>query len=148
MCYASVEQAMSLIPVEPSPSPVLNTLDFISDENLVERETLNGGSSFGGYPSLLDRDLSYDIRDSMRVHCGYVALLISSVFICFISFITPILKRVILFFTPFRFVKGRRPGQGTGFDIDESDLSAMENCFGVVVASAIFGNILLHLMWN
>ncbi|KAF3335085.1 hypothetical protein FCM35_KLT21689 [Carex littledalei] len=108
VCYASVEQAMSLIPVEPSASPVLNTLDFISDENLVERETLNGGSSFGGYPSLLDRDLSYDIRDSMRVHCG--------------------------------FVKGRRPGQGTGFDIDESDLSAMENCFGVVVASAIFGN--------
>ncbi|XP_078168168.1 tRNA (met) cytidine acetyltransferase, putative (DUF616) [Carex rostrata] len=108
VCYASVEQAMSLIPVEPSPSPVLNTLDFISDDNLVERETLNGGSSFGGYPSLLDRDLSYDIRDSMRVHCG--------------------------------FVKGRRPGQGTGFDIDESDLSAMENCFGVVVASAIFGN--------
>lgn len=97
VCYASVEQAMSLIPVEPSPSPVLNTLDFISDENLVERETLNGGSSFGGYPSLLDRDLSYDIRDSMRVHCGYVALLISSVFICFISFIAPILKRVILF---------------------------------------------------
>lgn len=44
-------------------------------------------------------------------------------------------------------MKGRRPGQGTGFDIDESDLSAMENCFGVVVASAIFGNILLHLMW-
>lgn len=97
VCYASVEQAMSLIPVEPSASPVLNTLDFISDENLVERGTLNGGSSFGGYPSLLDRDLSYDIRDSMRVHCGYVALLLSSVFICLISFIAPILKRVILF---------------------------------------------------
>jgi Protein of unknown function (DUF616) len=47
------------------------------------------------------------------------------------------------FFTTFRFVKGRRPGQGTGFEIDESDLSAMENCYGMVVASAIFGIILL-----
>jgi Protein of unknown function (DUF616) len=69
---------MSLIPIEPSPSPVLKNLDFISDENLVERGTLNTGSSFGGYPSLLDRDLSYDIRDSMRIHCGYVALLCGS----------------------------------------------------------------------
>ncbi|KAJ4749679.1 transmembrane protein (DUF616) [Rhynchospora pubera] len=108
VCYVSVEQAMSIIPVKPSLSPVLKNLEFISDENLVERGLPSGGSSFGGYPSLLERDLSYDIRDSMRIHCG--------------------------------FVKGRKPGLGTGFDIDESDLSAMESCSGIVVASAIFGN--------
>jgi len=38
-----------------------------------------------------------------------------------------------------RFVQGKRPGQNTGFDMDEIDLEAMEQCHGVVVASAIFG---------
>ncbi|KAJ6801720.1 uncharacterized protein M6B38_195760 [Iris pallida] len=38
------------------------------------------------------------------------------------------------------FVKGKKPGQGTGFDIDAADLHEMEQCRGVVVASAIFGN--------
>jgi Protein of unknown function (DUF616) len=86
---------MSLIP-EPSPSPVLKNLDFISDENLVERGTLNTGSSFGGYPSLLDRDLSYDIRESMRIHCGYVSVLCGSILFSF-SFIVPTLKAVVSF---------------------------------------------------
>lgn len=88
---------MSLIPAEPSPSPVLQNLDFVSDENLVERGTLNTGSSFGGYPSLLDRDLSYDIRDSMRIHCGYVASLLSSILFIFSLFIASVLKSVVLF---------------------------------------------------
>lgn len=38
-----------------------------------------------------------------------------------------------------RFVKGNRPGQQTGFDIDKVDLLEMEQCHGIVVASAIFG---------
>lgn len=38
-----------------------------------------------------------------------------------------------------RFVKGKKPGQGTGFDIDDADLLEMEQCHGIVVASAIFG---------
>ncbi|KAJ6935522.1 hypothetical protein NC652_010515 [Populus alba x Populus x berolinensis] len=37
------------------------------------------------------------------------------------------------------FVQGKRPGQNTGFDMDEIDLEAMDQCHGVVVASAIFG---------
>ncbi|XP_012091609.1 uncharacterized protein LOC105649546 isoform X2 [Jatropha curcas] len=37
------------------------------------------------------------------------------------------------------FVRGKKPGQNTGFDMDETDLAAMEQCNGVVVASAIFG---------
>lgn len=35
-------------------------------------------------------------------------------------------------------------GRGTGFDVDDSDLLEMENCRGVVVASAIFGTGHLH----
>lgn len=37
------------------------------------------------------------------------------------------------------FVKGEKPGHGTGFDINDFDLLEMESCQGVVVASAIFG---------
>lgn len=37
-----------------------------------------------------------------------------------------------------RFIRGK-PGHQTGFDIDDSDLLEMEQCHGVVVASAIFG---------
>lgn len=38
------------------------------------------------------------------------------------------------------FVKGQKPGRRTGFDIDDADLAEMEQCNGIVVASAIFGN--------
>lgn len=41
--------------------------------------------------------------------------------------------------TPIRFVRGIKPGRNTGFDIDEADLLEMEQCNGVIVASAIFG---------
>ena len=37
------------------------------------------------------------------------------------------------------FVKGNKPGHGTGFDMDDAGLLEMERCHGVVVASAIFG---------
>ncbi|KAH1083566.1 hypothetical protein J1N35_023327 [Gossypium stocksii] len=37
------------------------------------------------------------------------------------------------------FVKGTKLGHGTGFDINDNDLLEMEQCHGVVVASAIFG---------
>lgn len=40
-----------------------------------------------------------------------------------------------------RFAKGKKPGLGTGFDIDEADLLEMEKCHNVVVASAIFGKV-------
>lgn len=38
-----------------------------------------------------------------------------------------------------RFVRGIKPGRNTGFDLDDSDLLEMDQCQGVVVASAIFG---------
>ncbi|KAL4334621.1 hypothetical protein GQ457_07G029040 [Hibiscus cannabinus] len=106
VCYLSVEEAVALMPKVPSFSPVLKNLTYIYEENL-NKVTEFGGSDFGGYPTLRQRDDSYDIRESMNVHCG--------------------------------FVKGSKPGHGTGFDIDDDDLLEMEQCHGVVVASAIFG---------
>uniref|UniRef100_A0A7C9AP82 TOD1/MUCI70 glycosyltransferase-like domain-containing protein n=1 Tax=Opuntia streptacantha TaxID=393608 RepID=A0A7C9AP82_OPUST len=105
VCYLDQEQAMTLMPDAPSYSPVYN-LSYVHEENPSKTEF--GGSEFGGYPSLKQRDDSYDIRESMHVHCG--------------------------------FVKSPKPGRGTGFDIDDADFADMEQCNGVVVASAIFGN--------
>ncbi|XP_062181550.1 probable hexosyltransferase MUCI70 isoform X2 [Phragmites australis] len=107
VCYLPVEQALAVRPSEPSASPVLQSLNYLFEENLIFKES-NGGSLFGGYPSLEERDKSYNIKDSMTVRCG--------------------------------FVRGKMPGLNTGFDIDEADLSEMQQCQRTVVASAIFGN--------
>ncbi|KAL5150491.1 hypothetical protein HKD37_13G037128 [Glycine soja] len=107
VCYLPVEEAIGLMPALPSPSPVLGNLTYVYEENL-SRDGEFGGSDFGGYPTLKQRNDSFDIRESMSVHCG--------------------------------FVRGIKPGRNTGFDIDEADHFEMEQCNGVVVASAIFGN--------
>nr|XP_018680121.1 PREDICTED: uncharacterized protein LOC103981108 isoform X2 [Musa acuminata subsp. malaccensis] len=39
-------------------------------DNLIASES-NGGSVFGGYPSLLQRNESFNIKESMMVHCGF-----------------------------------------------------------------------------
>lgn len=45
-----------------------------------------------------------------------------------------------MFYTIFiSFVRGKKPGQGTGFDIKDDNLLEMEQCHDLVVASAIFG---------
>ncbi|ESR65092.1 hypothetical protein CICLE_v10007828mg [Citrus x clementina] len=107
VCYVPVEQAIASMPSSPSESPVLQNLTYIHDENPVKTET-HGGSDFGGYPSLKQRNGSYEIKESMTVHCG--------------------------------FVKGSRPGRQSGFDLDEFDLTELEQFHDVIVASAIFGN--------
>ncbi|KAI4374118.1 hypothetical protein MLD38_012153 [Melastoma candidum] len=106
VCYLPVEEAIARMPKFPSPSPVLKNLTYVYEEKL-SRDGEFGGSDFGGYPTLKQRNDSYDIKESMSVHCG--------------------------------FVRGK-PGRQTGFDIDDADLLEMEQCNGVVVASAIFGN--------
>lgn len=107
VCYAPMDLAMAYMPALPSVSPILKNLYYVSEENTQVNDS-NGGSVFGGHPSLQQRDESFDIRESMTVHCG--------------------------------FANGKRPGQGTQFAIDGADLLEMEQCHGVVVASAIFGN--------
>jgi hypothetical protein len=44
-------------------------LTYVVDENPVKTES-HGGSDFGGYPSLKQRNDSFDLRESMTVHCG------------------------------------------------------------------------------
>ncbi|KAF9610825.1 hypothetical protein IFM89_025191 [Coptis chinensis] len=107
VCYIPVEQAIARMPGIPSPSPVLRNLTYVHDENPVRTEPF-GGSDFGGYPSLKQRNDSFDVKESMNVHCG--------------------------------FVRGIKPGIQSGFDIDDVDLLEMEQCQGIVVATAIFGN--------
>ncbi|KAG2626197.1 probable hexosyltransferase MUCI70 [Panicum virgatum] len=107
VCYVSVDQAFALMPLEASPSHVLKNLNYISEDGIIANLS-SQGSGFGGHPSLEQRNKSFDISESMTVHCG--------------------------------FVRGKKPGQGTGFDIKDDDLLEMEQCRELVVASAIFGN--------
>ncbi|KAK6917565.1 Protein of unknown function DUF616, partial [Dillenia turbinata] len=69
VCYLSAEEAIAHMPKDPSPSPVLKNLNYVYEENINQTESF-GGSAFGGYPSLKQRNESYDIKDSMTVHCG------------------------------------------------------------------------------
>lgn len=71
VCYIPVEQAIASMPSSPSASPVIHTLTYVRDENPVQREP-HGGSDFGGYPSLQDRNAAFDIKETMTVHCGFV----------------------------------------------------------------------------
>ncbi|WOH11855.1 hypothetical protein DCAR_0831351 [Daucus carota subsp. sativus] len=70
VCYLPVEEAISLMPNAPSFSPVIQNLTYITEENSTRSEF--GGSEFGGYPTLKQRINSYDIRESMSIHCGFV----------------------------------------------------------------------------
>lgn len=66
-----MDEAIGLMPKFPSPSPVLKNLTFTYEEKL-SRDGEFGGSDFGGYPTLRQRNDSFNIRESMCVHCGYV----------------------------------------------------------------------------
>ncbi|CAH8355463.1 unnamed protein product [Eruca vesicaria subsp. sativa] len=71
VCYLPVEEAIALMPNAPSFSPVLKNLTYIYEEPL-SRDTEFGGSDFGGYPTLKHRNDSFDINETMSVHCGFV----------------------------------------------------------------------------
>lgn len=66
-----MEQAIARMPSSPSESPVLRTLAYLHDENPIQSEP-HGGSDFGGYPSLEERDAAFDLKETMTVHCGLV----------------------------------------------------------------------------
>lgn len=69
VCYLPVEEAIALMPKFPSPSPVLKHLTYIHEETFSEKGEFRG-SDFGGYPTLMQRNDSYNIRESMSIHCG------------------------------------------------------------------------------
>lgn len=71
VCYIPVEQALASMPKSLSVSPVLHNLSYVYEENPIKTET-HGGSEFGGYPTLKQRNDSFNIKKSMTVHCGFV----------------------------------------------------------------------------
>ncbi|CAH2036538.1 unnamed protein product [Thlaspi arvense] len=72
VCYLSPEEALAHMPKLPFESPVLKNLTYIREESPVKLENSQGGSEFGGYPSLEHRTNSFDIKESMALHCGFV----------------------------------------------------------------------------
>ncbi|KAH0915981.1 hypothetical protein HID58_030427 [Brassica napus] len=70
VCYLPVEEAIALMPNAPSFSPLLKNLTYVYEEPL-NRDTEFGGSDFGGYPTLKHRNDSFEIRETMSVHCGF-----------------------------------------------------------------------------
>lgn len=74
VCYLDEEGALSQLPVEGKyDSPVLKRLSFMSDPAAAKRPSSGApGSAFGGYPSLEERAASFDVREEMKVHCGFV----------------------------------------------------------------------------
>ncbi|CAN0853036.1 Probable hexosyltransferase MUCI70 [Linum grandiflorum] len=71
VCYLPVQEAINLMPKLPSFSPVVKNLTYIYENPLTKNGEF-GGSDFGGYPTLAQRADSFDIRESMSVHCGFV----------------------------------------------------------------------------
>lgn len=71
VCYLPVEHAIASMPSFSSESSVLRNLTYVYDENPIRIES-HRGSEFGGFPTLKQRNDSYDIKESMMVHCGFV----------------------------------------------------------------------------
>ncbi|XP_047323296.1 probable hexosyltransferase MUCI70 [Impatiens glandulifera] len=71
VCYVPVEQAMAIMPRSPSVSPVLKHLTYFHQDHSIN-EALHGRLNFGGYPSLKQRNDSFNIKESMTVHCGFM----------------------------------------------------------------------------
>lgn len=71
VCYVPVEQAIARMPRVPSQSPGLQHLTYFHEQIPMKTEP-HSGSAFGGYPSLVERNASFDIKESMTVHCGFV----------------------------------------------------------------------------
>ncbi|KMZ76199.1 hypothetical protein ZOSMA_105G00260 [Zostera marina] len=68
VCYVPPSHAMIFMPTLPSVSPILKELNYFTESSF------NGsieGSQFSGQPSLQQRNDSYDLKESMSVHCGF-----------------------------------------------------------------------------
>lgn len=85
VCYLPFESALASMPTSPSESPVLKNLNYVVEDGPVKHES-NGGSPFGGYPSLQQRGEYFNIKESMTVHCGYVYSTLLLQYICLYFF--------------------------------------------------------------
>lgn len=64
-----MDQAIARMPRVPSVSPGLQHLTYFHEQIPMKTEP-HRGSAFGGYPSLAERNASFEIKESMTVHCG------------------------------------------------------------------------------
>ena len=73
VCYLKESLAIAQMPEEQRYiSPVLQHLSYVSDPLAAEPRVEGApGSPFGGYPSLEERAESFNVRESMQVHCGF-----------------------------------------------------------------------------
>ncbi|XP_028118994.1 uncharacterized protein LOC114316533 isoform X3 [Camellia sinensis] len=71
VCYLPVEQAIARMPRSPSVSAVIHHLNYFREENPIKTEP-HGRYEFGRFPSLKQRNESFNIKESMTVHCGFV----------------------------------------------------------------------------
>lgn len=71
VCYLPVEKAIQLMPAIPSDIPIINNLTYVTERVSAMTTHGNGGSDFGGYPTLKQREDYFNIRESMHVHCGF-----------------------------------------------------------------------------
>lgn len=94
---------MAYMPTLPSVSPILKNLTYVIEDSPSSPSSF-GGSPFGGYPYLKQRNDSFDIKDSMCVHCGYGLFLLDD-FMGKKSELSLreniILVRLLFFFTPY-----------------------------------------------
>uniref|UniRef100_M1AHY1 Uncharacterized protein n=1 Tax=Solanum tuberosum TaxID=4113 RepID=M1AHY1_SOLTU len=67
VCYVPVEQAIARMPRVPSVSPRLQHLTYFHEQIPMKTEP-HRGSAFGGYPSLVERNASFDIKEPMTLH--------------------------------------------------------------------------------
>lgn len=74
VCYLDSQLAISQIPPPGTyTSPTLKRLTYVSGERAARKPAADApGSAFGGYPSLHDRAQSFQVREQMTVHCGFV----------------------------------------------------------------------------
>eukprot|EP00249_Psilotum_nudum_P014361 c24783_g1_i2 orf=397-1842(-) len=73
VCYLPVLQAMELMPaVGASSSPVLKNLTYVVESPITDPVLGVHGLNFGGHASLEQRDKSFQVQESMQIHCGFV----------------------------------------------------------------------------
>ena len=75
MCYLPQDHAIASMPPKnhlASHEPVLKHLSYVTQEDLCEKAARKGGSrpSFAGHQSMRQREDSFMVQESMRVHCG------------------------------------------------------------------------------
>ncbi|CAI5470577.1 unnamed protein product [Closterium sp. Yama58-4] len=75
VCYLPLPDAMAMRPTRGhTEEPILKHLAYVTEDDASERAARRAGNRprFNGHQSLQQREDSFKIQESMRVHCGFV----------------------------------------------------------------------------